>query len=90
VSSGGIGRHVHEDQPGWVTLPRLYFKGGSMSKSLSDVKWDPVNQEFRLQIDPLTAVIGPTDEGVYQSYLMLLPVILSNRKRIGACDEVEV
>lgn len=55
-----------------------------MSKRLSDVKWDPVNQEYRLEIDPATAVVGPTDDGVYQSYLLLLPIIESNRN--GAHD----
>jgi hypothetical protein len=87
MNPGGIGRHVHERQPGWVTLPRLYFKEKSMSKSLTDVKWDPVNQEFRLQIDPFTAVVGPTDDGVYQSYLLVLPMIESNK--IGVCEDVE-
>lgn len=55
-----------------------------MSKSLKDVKWDPVNMEFRLEIDPSTAIVGPTDDGVYQSYLLLLPMIQSNSN--GAYD----
>lgn len=58
-----------------------------MSKVLSDVKWDPVNQEFRLQIDQATAIVGPTDDGVFQSYMLLLPIIESNRT--GVCYEVE-
>lgn len=55
-----------------------------MSKRLTDVKWDPVNMEFRLDIDHATAIVGPTDDGVYESYLQLLPIIESNRN--GAYD----
>lgn len=55
-----------------------------MCKRLTDVKWDPVNMEFRLDLDATTSLTGPTDDGVYKSYLQLLPIIESNRN--GAYD----